>query len=245
MKDSEDRQQGRRWIHAVERILDDPEQVIALADRLAQEAYDAAPTAEDEARRDLAAGRIVHHFATRAMWSGGATGLPALLPGAGTLLALAGGALVDVALVLRFEVEMALALSWVYGFDIRQEDERRRALLLASVSVHDAHTGGDFLRDVARAESEALWRLGPRQVPRLLLQVAARLARRTVVGGRILPVAGIAVGAATDRILTERVGRRCTESLRQRRAESATVPQDDVVDAVVAGARKRRKGVAP
>jgi hypothetical protein len=243
MKDSADRQSGRRLIHAVERLLDDPEELVALADRILAQVHEAEPGAGEHAVRDLAAERIIRHFAARTAWSGGATALPALLPGAGTLLALTGGSLVDVALTLKFETEMALALSWVYGFDIRLDEERRLALLLASVSVHDAQTGGDVLGDLASVEGEALWRYGPRQVPKLLLQVASRLAFRTAAKGlgRALPVVGIAVGAATNRVLTERVGRRCLEAVQRRQAEQgAADPGADVVDAVIVEARPPR-----
>lgn len=60
---------------------------------------------------------------------------PALIPGAGTLMAALGGALADMGFLLKYEVEMALVLSHLYGFDIRRDEERQLAFLRASVGT--------------------------------------------------------------------------------------------------------------
>lgn len=237
---NEQEEQGQRLVNAVERLLDDPGDLIALVDRLTRVVQAEQPTADAGTLQDAVSERIVEHFATRAAISGGATALPGLLPGLGSLVAISGGTLVDVALTLKFEVEMAMALCWNHGFDIRDPDERRVAFLLASVftedSVPSGKPGSDFLSDMAKAEGVALWQYAPRQIPKLIVQVSGRILVRHAAKGlaRALPLVGIAVGGTVNRTLTKRVGTRCIQELKKRQLErEATAATGDVVDAVV------------
>ena len=59
------------------------------------------------------------HYSNATAVSGGATALPSMIPGLGTLVTLTGGTLVDVALMLKFEVEMALALCRAFDRPLR------------------------------------------------------------------------------------------------------------------------------
>jgi hypothetical protein len=237
MNETEDTERGRKLLSAVERIIDDTDAIIAQVDRQRTFVRGLQPGIDEEALRGQVSERLVRHYSNAAAISGGATALPALFPGVGSLLALTGGTLLDVAFTLKFEVEMALALCWNHGFDIREERERRLAFLLASVMVHDESTGTNFLADVAQAEGEALWNYTPRQVPKILAQVLARIAARQAVRGaaRLLPFVGIAVGAGLNKTLTTRTGRKMTEELTRRRAQGEhVVSREDVVEAAQA-----------
>ncbi len=243
MKETEDRDRGRLLISAVERILDDPDEIIGVVERHRRTLRDEHPHLAQDDLRDLVAERVVRHWSNRAAFSGGATALPALMPGIGTLVAVAGGTLVDVGLLLKYEVEMAMALCWLYGYDIRLERERQLAFLLASVETHDARAEAHFLEDVAQAEGQAIWNYGPRQVPKIAAQVVSRLATRGATRGlaRALPFLGIAVGVGLNKALTAQVGRHCIEELDKRLVsdealrKKSEARQPDVVDAVVPG----------
>ncbi len=234
MKEVEDHEQGRKLLSAVERIIDDTENIIAVVDRHAEHLRAEQPGIDDDALRELIAEKLVSHYSTASAISGGATALPAIFPGAGSILALTGGTLLDVAFVLKYEVEMSLALCWNYGFDIRLDRERELAFLLASVLTHDESTGESFINDVMKAETQAIWNYAPRQVPKLLAQVFARIAVRQAAKGlgRLLPFVGIAVGAGMNKALTNSTGKKMMEELRRRREEGEhELPHDDVVEA--------------
>jgi hypothetical protein len=236
MKEVEDTERGRKLLSAVERIIDDTENIIALVDRQAEQARSEQPGIDEDDLRDLIAVKLVQHYSTASAISGGATALPAIFPGAGSILALTGGTLLDVAFVLKYEVEMSLALCWNYGFDIRLDRERELAFLLASVLTHDESTGESFINDVMKAETEALWNYAPRQVPKLIVQVFARIALRQAAKGlaRVLPFVGVAVGAGMNKALTTKTGRKMVDELRNRRAEGEHErPAEDVVEADV------------
>ena len=164
------------------------------------------------------------HFSNRAALSGGLAAAPALIPGAGTLVAAVGGGLADVGFLLKFEVEMALTLSHLYGFDIRKDDERQLAFLLASVSTYDARSGDNVLLDMAKAEGVAIWKYAPREVSKVLVGVLTKLALQQLSKGlvRAIPLVGIAVGSTLNKVLTGRVGARCIRDLGKRRDFLAT-----------------------
>lgn len=226
MKEVEDQSQGRKLLNVVERLIADTDSLVALSKDSLRRAQGAKPD-DEAAARAVASEDIIRHFSNRTAVSGGLAALPALIPGVGTLAALAGGALADVGLVLKFEVEMALTLSHLYGFDIAREEERNLAFLLAAVSTYDAKSGGNFFTDVVQAEAIALWKYTPRQVGKLLLTVLSKLALLQVGKGlaRAIPFVGIAVGSTMNKVLTQRVGERLVSELKQRREQADAKPK--------------------
>lgn len=209
---------GRRLQTAVERILADDTKLIARSNE-AMKAAKALRLGDEDATIAAAAAEIVKSSANRSALAGGVTALPALVPGIGSIIAATGGALADMALVLKVEVEMALVLTHLHGFDITDEHERKLAFLLASISTWEAKSDGNALKDLARIENAAFWTYGPREASKLVALVFARLALLAASKGlvRALPVVGIAVGTSVNRVLTNRVGERCTRELVRRR----------------------------
>ncbi|KFA94380.1 hypothetical protein [Archangium violaceum] len=238
MKEAEEQSQGRKLLTAVERILSDTDSLIALAEQHLRRAKEDPREASEE---------VVRHFSNRAAVAGGLAAAPALIPGAGTLVAALGGALADMGFLLKYEVEMALVLSWLHGFDIRKDEERQLAFLLASVSTYDAKSGENVLVDVARAEGVAIWRYAPREVSKHLVGVMTKIALLQLSRGlvRALPLVGIAVGSSMNKVLTTRVGERCIDDLRKRREFLATEStrrerEEEVVEARVRPPAKKK-----
>lgn len=215
---SDPHRRGVRLLSAVERILEDD---VALRERvqglLSEHRYREDPVG-DTARV------LIRRYSNHSMVAGGATAVPALLPGVGTLAAMLGGTAVDLALMLKYEVELALSLSVAHGHDISNPEERQLAYLLASVGTYDAQSGHDILSDLAAVEAEALWTYGPREVSKLLLTVLSKLALLTLGKGlaRAVPLVGVAVSGGVNKVLTQRVGRRIHQVLIERRRVEPT-----------------------
>lgn len=234
MKETEDQSQGRKLLTAVERIISDTDSLLALARQYLRRAEEKKLGSEVETR-DAAAAEVVSHFSNRAAVVGGLAAAPALLPGAGSLVAALGGTLADMGFVLKYEVEMALVLSHLHGFDIRKDEERQLAFLLASVSTYDAKSGSNALLDMAKAEGVAIWKYAPREVSKMLVSVMTKIALLQLSKGllRALPLVGIAVGSSMNKVLTSRVGERCIRDLKTRReflaAEAARKRGEDEV----------------
>lgn len=208
---------GRRLLSAVERLVDDPETLVAYVEALREDTVAEPGTPEEVIRRSIAA-RIISTYSNRSAFAGAATALPAIVPGGGTMVAVLGGSLADMALMLRHEVEMAMCLTYLYGYDIREERERWLAYLIASVSTYRAKSGRNYFVDLAEAELEAIARYTPRQLSKLVLTVMGKLALLALSRGLIkaLPLVGVAVSASANKLLTDAVGWRCVEALWRR-----------------------------
>jgi len=241
-KSDSEEARGAAILSAVERILASDEDLRREA-RLCEREALASALPDESARRKAAANEAIRRASNSAALSGALTALPALVPGIGTLAAVTGGALVDMAALLKIEVELSLVLTAIFGYDIARPEERRLAMFMAAAGVHDAKSGGTLLQDLAKVESVAAWTYAPREVAKVLATAFARTALTLVSRGfaKALPLIGIAVGSGLNKALTTRVGERLRDELERRRAarpprergEGAPCDSDDVVDAFV------------
>jgi hypothetical protein len=219
MTEAEDQSQGRKLLTAVERIIASTDSLIALSQEHLTRAQ-ALKLKDENATLEAAADTVVRHFSQRSAITGGLAAAPSLFPGVGSLVAFVGGTLADMGMVLKFEVELALVLSHLHGFDIARPEERQLAFLMASVGTYDTKSGGNFLLDIARAQGVAIWNYTPREISKLILSVFTQIALFKLSRGllaRALPVVGIAVGSSMNHSLTRRVGARCIRDLQTRR----------------------------
>ena len=165
-----DDEKGRKLLTAVERI-------VASSDSIKSTVDTARPTVKGglkgPALREAPARELIRSYSNRAAIAGGASGIPAaLLPGIGSIAAAVGGGLAELTFLLKWEVEMALAMSHLYGFDIDDPRERQLGFLMASVGTYDA-TGQHFFVDIDKVEGTAIYNYAPRAVSRLVVTARA------------------------------------------------------------------------
>jgi uncharacterized protein (DUF697 family) len=206
---------GRALLTSVERLVASSAKLRAVA---AEVRAIVKATKPDEPVIEAAGQEVVRRYSNRAAIVGGASGLPALIPGVGLAIGL-GAILAELAALLKVEVEMTLVLLDLYDFDIDDPKERQLGFLLASVGTYDAGTGSNFLVDVARAEGVAIWNYAPRRAARMLVTVMAYLVAVRLWRGlvKLVPFLGIAVGSSMNKVLTMRVGERARRALATRR----------------------------
>lgn len=221
--------EGERLLSAVDRLIDDRDTLISQVE--------AVMAAIDIDRKDAAyveavAAKIIDDYSVRTAIVGGVTALPAVFPGAGSAVALVGGSLVDMTLVLKHEVEMAMCLTHLYGFDLRDERERWMAYVLAGVRTYEVESGRNYFVDLLEAQIDILPRYTPREIFKIaaivLGQIALRSMSRRFV--RALPLIGVFVGASTNKLMTTSVGWSCVDTLDRRRRMA---PAESVVEAKV------------
>jgi hypothetical protein len=215
-----DEEKGKQLLSAVERLVSPNQtllEVIAQAEETARERSPEAAKQKDTLK-GLTAQQLTRVYSNRAAIAGGASAIPALIPGFGTLAAGVAGTLAELAYVLKCEVELCLSIAHVYGFDIEEKKERQLAFFLAAVSTYDSD-GKNFLADVIRAEGVAIWNYSPRVLGRMLVKAMTALALSYLGRGltRMIPVLGIVIGSSMNKVLTQRVGDRATRELRTRR----------------------------
>lgn len=214
----EEQAQGKKLLSAVESLIVHPNALIRLVDQLRKKVPIEQGVSEQTYFRKVGE-RIVTHYSRRTALAGTLSAAPGLIPGGGTLLAVVGGNLADMAFTLKFEVEMTLCLTHLYGFDITDERERQLAFLLASVSTYEAHTRHHILRDFAASQGQAVWNYTPRQLSKVLLSVMTKLALLSLSKGvvKALPLVGMAISGGLNKILTTRIGHRTMDELSRRR----------------------------
>lgn len=226
----ESRGRGERLLTAVESVVDDCESLVAEVEAFKE---DVRPSG-GRLPLDVVAVRIIRSYSNRSAFAGGVTALPGLLPGGGTAVALIGGSLADMMLMLKHEVEMVLCLTHLFGYDIREERARWLGYTLATVNTYEATSGRNFFLDVAEAQLEALNKYTPRQLSKLVITVLGKYAllssSRAFV--RALPVVGVVVSAATNKLVMSSVGWRSVDALHRLRNAEADDPRT-VVDAEV------------
>lgn len=226
---------GQKLLIAVERLIEDADELIARTDVFAR-AAGVVPGRDDPEATAAAAEMIIRSYSNRSAATGALAALPSLVPGPGMLVAAVGGTLVDIGLVFKHEVEMAMCLAHLYGVDITVRDERRVVFLLTSLNVSEVQQGGNFLLDMAVAEMDAIINYTPRQVTKVLASVLARVAIKATSRGmmRIVPVVGVVACGLMNKWFTREVGIRCEALLVQRKkmqAAKAGSREDGVVDA--------------
>ena len=211
-------EKAKQILTAVERILASSQSIRATVDEARATAKEKSTLDKTETVRELTARELVRHYSNRTAIAGGVSGLPALIPGIGSIAVSIGGGLAELTFLLKWEVEMALALSHLYGFDIDDPRERQLGFLMASVGTYDA-TGKNFFVDVLKVEGTAIWNYAPRKVGKVVVQALAMLAAVYLWRGffKAIPVLGIAIGTGMNKVLTQRVGNRVSRDLRTRR----------------------------
>lgn len=239
---------GKQLLTAVERLVasnDAIREMVLVADARAKARATEATKSKDTLR-ELTAKELIRAYSNRAAIAGGATAAPALIPGLGSLAAGVAGTFAELAYLLKTEVELCLAMSHLYGFDIDTPKERQLAFLLASVGTYDAG-GRNFFADIVKAEGVAIWNYGPRTVGKYLLKAMTALALAYVWRGfvKMVPILGIVIGSGVNKLLTQRVGERVLADLRTRRdlidvAEDQAAPPKAPAK-MRASARKRVK----
>lgn len=215
-----DEAKGQQLLTAVERLVasnDTIREVVLVADSRAKAQAPEATKTKDTLR-ELTAKELIKLYSNRAAIAGGATAVPALIPGLGSLAAGVAGTFAELAYLLKAEVELCLAMSHLYGFDIDEPKERQLAFLLASVGTYDAG-GKNFFADIVKAEGVAIWNYAPRTVGKFVLKAMTALALAYVWRGlvKMVPILGIVIGSGVNKVLTKRVGERVMADLRTRR----------------------------
>ena len=194
---------GHKLLNAVERMIAKPAAIETLvADYAAEHGGDIEALSR----------RIISHYSNRSALAGGLAALPGMVPGLGTLTVAFGTSLADMAMVLKLEVELVLALARAHGVDIRDSAERRLAFLVAAVNVAEVESGRNVLLDIGAVSLTAVLRYTPRELEKAvahlfgLLAIAMAAKYLPCAAVRAVPFVGIAVGAGLNKALTARVG---------------------------------------
>ena len=103
-------------------------QVVAMMRENAKKSH---PSFSEEKITKTVAKSIIDKYCWLATVSGGATGLVGVIPGPWTLACAAGGAISDIAICMKIQVDMCMCLAETFGYDITTVDAQNLSFLIA------------------------------------------------------------------------------------------------------------------
>jgi hypothetical protein len=134
--DDEHPKEKMTLIKAIELVLAKPENIKKETDNiLAKYRKRYKAERDDEDIKELVANKIIQNYSYMSAFSGGTTALAGVIPGIGTIVSIAGGATADVALSMKFQIEMTMALAHIYDHDILEEEEKRLCFIIAGLGA--------------------------------------------------------------------------------------------------------------
>jgi uncharacterized protein (DUF697 family) len=135
--DEPDPQEGKMTLlKAIELLIAKPESIkAATAAILKKYRKRYRDDTSDDDIKELAANKVIQNYSYMAAFSGGATALAGVVPGLGTVLSVAGGATADMALCMKFQIEMVMAIAHIYEHDILDEEERHLCFIIAGLGA--------------------------------------------------------------------------------------------------------------
>jgi hypothetical protein len=140
------------------------------------------PTTSNEALVDM----LIRRRCIDTGLIGFATSAPALLPGAGSVIAMTAGLVTDIRKTMEMQKEMALEIAAIYERELTPADRRNLLILISGVDT------GNKLMTKAGAD--------------LAVKAAGRLSSRYAL--RALPIAALGASAGVNVVSTYLIGRR-------------------------------------
>lgn len=123
-------------IKAIELVLAKPENIKKETDNILTKYRKRYKDERDEEDiKELVANKVIKNYSYMSAFSGGTTALAGVIPGLGTVVSVAGGATADVALCMKFQIEMTMALAHIYDHDILEEEEKRLCFIIAGLGA--------------------------------------------------------------------------------------------------------------
>ncbi len=201
---------GSRLLQVVETITITPEDVTAIVDGYMSQCRKRYPRDSMWRLKSRVADMIIQRYSRYAMVVGGATGIPGILPGFGSIAAAAGSALADAAVSMKLQADMCMCLAQLYGRDISTDEDRYLTFLIAATGR--VQREGD--EDEVRVGSEAgvdilrsyLRGAALQAVKQAFRKVGVTFTRRALA--KAIPFGiGVVIGGGTNYALTRYVGR--------------------------------------
>jgi uncharacterized protein (DUF697 family) len=160
---------------------------------------------------DKVADKLIASYSTKAGLSGGATALIGIVPGVGTAVELFGGATADIALCLKYQIEMSMALASLYGHDIETEADRKRYYIIAGLSTINMEAikqGGEQAAKVFTKLVQRYLREASFDTVRVLFRKVSITLSKKVLQKAIPFGIGAVIGFSSNKALTWMVGQR-------------------------------------
>ncbi|MEW6182324.1 MAG: hypothetical protein AB1500_03995 [Bacillota bacterium] len=132
------------------------------------------------------------------------TAIPAIMPGLGTLIAILGGAAIDISVLGMAITRLVLELATLYGRDTRSPAAQREALLAFTLAV-GIHGINKRLTTLVAAQFSK--QLTNEILERILINLGLRASQRQLIP-RLLPLIGVLAAGAINYFFARAIGAR-------------------------------------
>lgn len=132
---AESEDSGSRLMKAVQAIAITPKDAKAIVHDYTSQARSKDTNATDGQIKLKVAEKIISRYAKLAATSGGTTALAGVIPGIGTAAAMLGGGSVDMALSVKFQVDMTMCLAFTFKDGLGDEDAIHMSYIIAISSA--------------------------------------------------------------------------------------------------------------
>ena len=199
-------------LKAVEIILAKTSEIKKAADSL-HERYKSKymNKKKDDVINDMVARKLISNYSYYAAFTGGTTALTGVIPGLGTLVAAFGGATADIALSMKFQIEMTMAIAVIYGHDITTSEEQRLCFIIAGLGAINkaAKEGGKTVGSKAFVKMAQQYLKGPllQTVKEIFKKIGITFTRKALE--KAIPFGvGVVIGYSANKGLAVYIGKR-------------------------------------
>jgi uncharacterized protein (DUF697 family) len=202
-------------LQAIELILANPMDIKRKVQRLKEKCYRRyGNTGHERVLNDRIADRLIGTYSTRAGLCGGATAFIGIIPGMGSAIEVFGGATADIALCMKFQIEMTMAIADLYGQDIESEAGKRLHFIIAglgTINMEAVKQGGEqvakvFTRMVQRYMQEASFDTVAILFRKVTITISKKALQKAIPFG-----IGAIIGFSSNKTVTWVVGQRAKD----------------------------------
>jgi hypothetical protein len=196
---------------AVETIAITPEAATELVGgyRATFEAKFKRPPESLADKRRIAA-KIIGRYSKLSATTGAVTAAPSVIPGVGTAVAVLGGGVTDMAVVLKLQVDMCMCLVEVYETELSSEDKKHLAFVLALAGSAEQLAAKSGKAAVLKVAEKLVYQYlkGPAliTIKQLFKRVSITFTQKAMA--KAIPAGvGVAFSSSTNYVLSRVVGR--------------------------------------
>lgn len=198
-------------LKAIELILAKPKDIREKVERIKTKYGKKNNGLQDKAIKEKIANNLIASYSNKAGLSGGATALIGIVPGLGTAIEIFGGATADMALCMKFQIEMTMAIACLYGQDIETEEGKKKHYIIAglsTVNIEAIKQGGEqAAKLLSRLVQHYLQEASFDAIRILFKKVSITLSKKVLQ--KAIPFGiGAVIGFSSNKTLTWLVGQR-------------------------------------
>ncbi len=213
-RDSGSEEHGSRLLRAIEVVAISPEDAQLIAKQYLDQSKHRFPSDEYWSHQLRAADKIIGRYSRLATMVGTASGLPGIIPGLGTAVAIVGGGTADYLICMKLQVDMCMCLAAAFDYDITSEDGKHLIFLIAATGAaqHAGVETGAQIGSKAGVRMIHQYLKGPAltAAKQAFRTVGITFTRKSLV--KVIPFGvGAGIGGASNYLLTRYVGHQAKE----------------------------------